>query len=171
MNHRIAKKNCDNVISQFLELDRIDRKILNILQTNNQITNNELAELVGISASPCLRRVRKLRELGVITQDVSLVDPKKVGRNFIVFLNISLERQREDLLEHFERKVMQHPEVMQCYFVSGDFDYFVVLMVSDVQEYHDFVRRVFANDPNIKVFRSSFALNRVKYSTKIALKE
>lgn len=154
-----------------VELDRIDRKILNILQEDNQITNVELAERVGVSASPCLRRVRQLRESGVICQDVSLINPHHVGCNFIVFLNVSLERQREDLLENFERKMKLHPEVMQCYFVSGDFDYFLVIMVSNVEAYHDFVRRVLANDHNIKVFRSSFALNRVKYTTKIHIKE
>ena len=149
------------------ELDHIDRKILNILQENNQITNIELAERVGLSPPPCLRRVRLLRERGIILQDVSLVDPKKVGKNFIVFLNVSLERQRNDMLESFERRITQHPEVMQCYFVSGDYDYFLVIMVSNVEEYNDFVRRVLSTDPNLRIFRSSFALNRVSYSTKI----
>ncbi len=152
-----------------VELDQIDRKILNILQENNQITNLELAERVGLSPPPCLRRVRLLREKGVILQDVSLVSPEKVGKNFIVFLNVSLERQRNDMLESFERKITQHPEVMQCYFVSGDYDYFLVIMVSNVEEYNDFVRRVLSTDPNLRVFRSSFALNRVSYTTKIAV--
>jgi Lrp/AsnC family transcriptional regulator, leucine-responsive regulatory protein len=151
------------------ELDHIDRKILNILQENNQITNLELAERVGLSPPPCLRRVKLLRERGIILQDVSLVSPQKVGKNFIVFLNVSLERQRDDMLENFERKMTQHPEVMQCYFVSGDYDYFLVIMVSNVEEYNDFVRRVLSTDPNLKVFRSSFALNRVSYTTKIAV--
>lgn len=169
-----AKSDCNQPTlqtSSTIELDRIDRKILNILQVDNQITNAELADKVGISASPCLRRVRQLRESGVISHDVSLINPHHVGCNFIVFLNVSLERQREDLLENFERKMNNHPEVMQCYFVSGDFDYFLVIMVSNVEAYHDFVRRVLANDHNIKVFRSSFALNRVKYTTKIHITE
>lgn len=148
-------------------LDKVDRRILNILQKNNQITNQALADEVGLSAPSCLRRVRQLHKEGIICQNVAIVDPKKVGLSFIVFLNISLERQREDILENFERKVLAQPEITQCYFVSGDFDYFLVVVVSDVHAYHDFVRRVFANDQNIKVFRSQFALNRVKYSTKI----
>lgn len=163
------QKNIQNKQKKPFSFDVHDKKILNILQENNQITNVELAERIGLSPPPCLRRVKQLRDEGIITHDVSIVDPNKVGRNFIVFLNVSLEKQREDLLENFERKMLQHEEVMQCYFVSGDFDYFLVIMVSDVQAYHNFVRRVFANDHNIKVFRSSFALNRVKYSTKIAL--
>ena len=100
-------------------LDAIDRKILALLQEDNQITNQALAEKVGISPPPCHRRVRRLREEGIIARDVSLVDPVKVGRSLIVFASITLERQREDLLENFERKMMRHPEVMQCYFVSG----------------------------------------------------
>jgi Lrp/AsnC family leucine-responsive transcriptional regulator len=152
-------------------LDKIDRKILNFLQKDNQITNQALAETIGLSAPSCLRRVRQLHEAGIICQNVAIVDPKKVGLSFIVFLNISLERQREEILENFERKILAQPEITQCYFVSGDYDYFIVVVVSDVHAYYDFVRRVFANDQNIKVFRSHFALNRVKYSTKIVIEE
>lgn len=165
----MRKKQPNHVVAteEAYKLDAIDRKILNLLQENNQISNAELADRVGLSPPPCLRRVRMLRENGIITDDVSLISPQKTGKNFIVFLNVALERQREDMLESFERRIKQHPEIMQCYFVSGDFDYFLVVMVSNVEEYNSFVRRVFANDPNIKVFRSSFVLNRVKYTTKI----
>ena len=152
-------------------LDAIDRKILALLQEDNQITNQALAEKVGISPPPCHRRVRRLREEGIIARDVSLVDPVKVGRSLIVFASITLERQREDLLENFERKMLAHAEVMQCYFVSGDADYLVVVSVPDMAAYNDFARRVFANEPNIRMFRSSFALSRVKYQTKIPLGE
>jgi Lrp/AsnC family leucine-responsive transcriptional regulator len=157
--------------SKWVELDEIDRKILNILQEDNQITNQELARKVGLSAPPCLRRVRELRESGVITKDVALLDPSKVGQNLVVFVNITLEKQREDLLTHFERKMLEHREVTQCYFLSGDTDYFLVIHVSCMAEYNEFARSVFANEPNIKMFRSSFCLNRVKYSTKVHLAE
>lgn len=160
-----------NTKSKVVELDRLDRKILNLLQENNLITNIELAEKIGLSPPPCLRRVKRLRDLGVITHDVSLVDPFKVGHRLIVFVNITLEKQREDLLANFERKMHQHPEIMQCYFVSGDTDYFLILHVEDMTHYHDFARTVFANEPNIKAFRSSFCLNRVKFSNKIVIHE
>lgn len=152
-------------------LDRTDRKILNILQKDNQITNIALADKIGISAPPCFRRVKRLREAGIIVQDVSLVDPFKVGRPLIVFANITLEKQREDLLAHFERKMLEQPEIMQCYFVSGDTDYLLVIHVSDMNHYNEFARRVFANEPNIKKFRSSFCLNRTKYNTHVHLPE
>lgn len=152
-------------------LDRMDRKILNLLQSDNQITNLELADKVGLSPPPCLRRVRRLREEGYIIRDVSLVDPFKVGQNLIVFVSITLEKQREDLLAHFERKMLEQEEVMQCYFVSGEVDYLLVINAIDMNHYNDFARRVFANEANIKMFRSSFCLNRIKHETKINLTE
>jgi len=148
-------------------LDAIDRKILTLLQEDSQITNQDLAAKVGISPPPCHRRVKRLREERIILRDVSLVDPVKVGRSMTVFASITLERQREDLLENFERKMARCPEVMQCYFVSGDADYLVVVSVADMAHYNEFARRVFANEPNIRMFRSSFCLSRVKYDTKI----
>lgn len=152
-------------------LDKIDRKILNMLQKDNQITNLALAEQVGISAPPCFRRVKRLREEGIIVKDVSLIDPFKAGRGLIVFANITLEKQREDLLAHFERKMLEQEEVMQCYFVSGDTDYLLIIHVADMSHYNEFARRVFANEANIKMFRSSFCLSRTKYNTHIHFSE
>ncbi|MGE3231789.1 MAG: Lrp/AsnC family transcriptional regulator [Hyphomicrobium sp.] len=164
-----SRKNIPSTPAEALELDAIDRKILALLQEDNQITNQDLAEKVGISPPPCHRRVKRLREAGIIARDVSLVDPVKVGRSMIVFVQITLERQREDLLESFERKIARCPEVMQCYFVSGDADYLLVVSVPDMAQYNEFARRVFANEPNIRMFRSSFCLARVKYETRIPL--
>ena len=160
-----------NELSRREILDKMDRKILNILQRDNQITNLALAEKIGMSAPPCFRRVKRLRDEGFIVNDVSLVDPFKVGRPLIVFANITLEKQREDLLAHFERKMAEEPEVMQCYFVSGDTDYLLIIHVADMNHYNNFARRVFANEPNIKKFRSSFCLNRTKYNTQVVLPE
>jgi Lrp/AsnC family leucine-responsive transcriptional regulator len=148
-------------------LDKIDRKILNALQENNQITNLELAEKVGISPPPCFRRVKRLRELGIISKDVSLVDPVKIGQCLIVFVSVTLEKQRGDMLSYFERNMLEQPEVMQCYFISGEIDYLLVVHVKDMNDYNDFARRVFVKEANIKSFRSSFCLSRVKYDTKV----
>lgn len=115
--------------------------------------------------------MRRLREDGVIAAEVALIDPFRVGRNLIVFASVTLASQREDLLESFERRMRAQPEVMQCYFVSGDADYLGVVNVPDMVAYNDFARRVFANEPNIRMFRSSFALSRVKYETRIELAE
>ncbi len=167
---RIIEENDSDPIQEEL-LDRMDRRILNILQKDNQITNLALADAVGISPPPCLRRVKRLRDAGIIAKDVSLVDPFKVGHRLIVFVNITLEKQREDLLAHFERKMLEQKEIMQCYFVSGEADYLLVVHVSDMNHYNEFARRVFANEANIKMFRSSFCLSRIKHDTHIQLSE
>ncbi len=150
-------------------LDAIDRRILDVLQQDNQITNLALAEKVGLSPPPCLRRVRRLRESGVIAADVSLLDPARVGRSVIAFVGVELERQRVDLLSSFERKIAAEPEVQQCYFVSGDNDYLLVVTCADMEHYNAFCRRVLANEPNIRRFRTSFNLTRIKYDTRIPL--
>lgn len=165
------KEEIPEPINSSADLDKIDRKILNILQDDNQITNLALAEKIGISAPPCFRRVKRLRDEGIITKDVSLIDPFKLGDRNIVFVTIVLEKTREDLLDHFERKIMEQPEVLQCYFVSGETDYILLIHVNDVHHYNNFVRRVFTSEANIRMFRSSFCLTRVKYSTHIPLSE
>jgi len=152
-----------------VELDAIDRKILALLQQDNQITNLALADRVGLSPPPCLRRVRRLRELGVIERDVALVDPMKVGQDIIAFVGVELDRQREDVLTSFERKISAEPQVQQCYFVSGEIDYLLLVTCPNMESYNAFARRVLANEHNIKRFRTSFCLSRVKYATAIPL--
>jgi Lrp/AsnC family leucine-responsive transcriptional regulator len=150
-------------------LDAIDRKILDALQEDNQITNLALAARVGLSPPPCLRRVRRLRETGVIARDVALVDPAMVGQQVTAFVGVELDRQREDVLASFERKIAAEPDVQQCYFVSGEIDYLLVVTCRDLDSYNEFARRVLANEHNIKRFRTSFNLARIKYETKISL--
>ena len=153
-----------------IKLDRIDKKILNILQKNNKITNLELADMVHLSAPPCLRRVHRLRDLGVI-KDVAIVDPFKVAKTLTIFVSITLELQREGLLNAFEKKMLAHDEVKQCYFVSGDIDYILIVQMDDMNHYHEFSRRVFSSEENIRSYRSVFCLDRVKYDTSIHLSE
>jgi len=152
-----------------IELDAIDRRILDLLQEDNRMTNLELAERVGLSPPPCLRRVRRLRELGVIERDVAIVNPAAVGQQIIAFVGVELDRQREDVLAAFERKMAAEPQVQQCYFVSGEIDYLLVVTARDMESYNEFARRVLANEHNIRRFRTSFTLSRVKYETRIPL--
>ncbi len=154
-----------------LELDKTDKKILNLLQKNNQLTNLELAELVSVSPPPCLRRVRRLRESGVIMHDVALVNPFKVKQNLISFVSVTLEKSGEDFLDHFEQKMNAHPEVKQCYFISGEVDYLLMVHVEDIATYNEFIRRALVNASNVKSFRSNFCLSRIKYDTSILLPE
>lgn len=168
-DHSQAKNS--NTAEEISVLDKTDKKILNLLQKNNQLTNLELAELVNLSPPPCLRRVRKLRESGVITQDVSLVNPFKVKQNLISFVSISLEKQGDDFLTSFEKKMNEYPEVKHCYFISGEMDYLLMVHVENVDAYNEFVRRALVNTSNVKSFRSSFCLSRTKYDTSVLFDE
>ncbi len=150
-------------------LDAIDRRILDVLQGDNQVTNLALAARVGLSPPACLKRVRQLRADGIIVKDVALVDPERVGQTIVAFVGVELERQREDVLAAFERKIAAEAEVQQCYFVSGEIDYLLVVTCRDMNAYNDFARRVLANEHNIRRFRTSFNLARIKYETRVPI--
>lgn len=153
-----------------VELDHIDRRILQVLQRNNQLTTRQSAEKARISAPTCLRRVRRLRQEKVIAADVSILDPYKVGKSFFVFIEIVLERQSEQLQQAFEKKMQRTDEVMQCYMISGHSDFLIMAQFSNMDAYHEFVRRALTNDSNVRNFRSLFAINRSKFRTEINLK-
>lgn len=167
MKKSTQKSAADKV--QDFTLDHIDRKIINALQLDNQLTNIELAEMVNISPPPCLRRVRRLRELGIIVQDVSIVDPFKIGHHLVAFVSVTLEKHNEESMKQFERSALKHHAVKQCYFISGEVDYLLIVHVTDINAYNDFVRRMLLRNSNIKLFKTSFCLTRVKFDTTILL--
>ena len=146
-------------------LDAIDLRILRAMQTDARMTNVELAEQVGLSQSPCLRRVRKLEELGVIASHVTLLDQNAVGLPVSVFLQVSLERQVEDALRVFEAAVARWPEVMECYLMTGDADYVLRVVAADLAAYERFLMDRLTRVPGVASIRSSFALKQVVYKT------
>src|SRR5450830_1817127 len=141
----------------FRALDKLDRKLLNHLQKNNQIPTRTLAEKLHISQPTCLRRIRELRDAGVISADVSVVDPFGLAFGMLAFLEVSL--------------VNQSDEFMQCYFVSGEYDYFLVVHVIDMDAYYQFVRRVISGSGNVRHFHSRFPMKKTKFTTYIAFDE
>ena len=151
------------------DLDAIDRRILDRLQENGRVSNVELANDVGISSSPCWRRVRELEKRGVISGYVALVDAAAVGLPVSVFVQVTLERQIESALETFEAAVKQRPEVMECYLMTGDADYLLRVVVSDLPTYEAFLKDHLTRIPGIANIKSSFALNQVKYRTSLPL--
>jgi DNA-binding Lrp family transcriptional regulator len=150
-------------------LDAIDRRILLLLQANARLTNAELAEQVGISPSPCWRRVRALEQAGVIARYVTLLNPEVAGLPVSVFVSVSLEKQIEPALEMFQRAVRARPEVMECYLMTGDSDYLLRVVVSDLAAYERFLMDHLTRIPGVASIRSSFALKQVKYSTALPL--
>jgi len=150
-------------------LDAIDRRILRVLQENARIPNVELAQAVGLSPSPCLRRVRDLEERGIVRRYVGLVDPGAVGLPVSVFVQVTLERQVERALETFETAVQERPEVMECYLMTGDADYLLRVVVPDLEAFQRFLMEHLTRVPGVASIKSSFALKQVKYLTALPL--
>ena len=151
-------------------LDLIDWKILGLLQTNASLTNVELARKIGLSPSPCLARVRALQKSGYIEGYVTLLNPLKVGLKVSVFIHVTLERQVESALEVFERAVKARAEVMECYLMTGESDYLLRVIVTDIQALEDFILNFLSKVPGVGNIKSSFSLKQVKYQTHLPLK-
>jgi Lrp/AsnC family leucine-responsive transcriptional regulator len=152
-------------------LDKVDRKLLNLLQKDNRIPTRDLAEKLHISQPTCLRRVRELREMGVISAEVAMVDPFALGYGMLAFLEISLTDQSDAHMQEFELRMSKEAEVMQCYFVSGEYDYFIVVHVINMDAYYQFVRRVISGSGNVRHFHSRFPMKRAKFATGITFDE
>lgn len=150
-------------------LDRIDRRILNQLQHDNRISNVQLAELVGLSPPACLKRVRRLRESGVIMADVSLLDPVSAGHKINIIVEVEMERDRQELSAQFRKAILASPEVTECYAVTGEVDFILVVSVPDMQAYEAFTRNVLYKHSNMRKYRTLISLDRVKYETAITL--
>jgi Lrp/AsnC family transcriptional regulator, leucine-responsive regulatory protein len=150
-------------------LDDIDWNILRRLQEDARMSNVELARAVHLSPSPCLARVRRLEESGYIKRYVSLLDALALGLTVSVFIQVRLERQVESALEVFEREIAARPEVMECYLMTGDSDYLLRVVVSDVQALERFIVDFLSRIPGVGNIKSSFALKQVKYKTALPL--
>ena len=152
-----------------MKLDTVDKRILSALQQNGRVSNVELAAAVGLSPSPCLRRVRELENAGIIDRYVAVLDQRAAGYALSVFVQVTLERQVETALEGFERVIAGRPEVMECYLMTGDSDYLLRIVVPDVEAYEAFLKNHLTRVEGVSSIKSSFALNRVKYETALPL--
>lgn len=145
-------------------LDAVDRKILAQLQTDGRMSLSDLAGKVGLSPSPCLRRVRILEREGVIARYVAVLDQRSVGLPVSVFVSIKLERQKQDALDQFAKAIARWPEVLECYLMTGPRDYWLRVVVPDLAAYERFVKQKLTRLDGIASIESSFALEQVKYS-------
>lgn len=164
-----------------LSLDKTDRKILSILQNDGRLSNQEVADRVSLSPSPCLRRIKHLEESGVIRQYVALLDPDKIGLGLLAYVNVRLEKHSNmpvpGILRSaspspradFAASVANWPEVVACYAMTGEMDYLLRVHVEDMQHFSRFMMETLLRHPAVLDVKSSFALQRVKDTTALPL--
>jgi Lrp/AsnC family leucine-responsive transcriptional regulator len=152
-----------------IELSAIDRKILRALQEDGRMTVQAIADGVGLSASPCLRRIRQMERAGIIAGYSATVDQKAVGLPVSVFISIKLERQRARELDAFAAAIGEWPEVMECYLMTGQFDFLLRVVCADLEAYEHFLRERLTQVEGVASIESSFSLGQVKYSRVLPL--
>ena len=152
------------------EIDDIDRKIIAAVQSDGRITTQELALRVGLSPSPCARRVRILEEEGIIKGYTAIIDQTKVGLPVSAFASIKLERQREESLDRFAQAVAGWPEVVDCYLMTGQRDYLMRVVVRDLAAYEQFLKDKLTRLEGVASIETSFALGQVKRSEALPLR-
>lgn len=150
-------------------LDELDKRILTVLQADGARTNQELAELVHASAPTCLRRVKRLENLGVISKRVVLVNPEKAGLGLNAIVEISLDIQSSEKMVAFEKLIASEEAIQQCYRVSPGPDFILVLQVADMPAYHTLAHRLFASHSNVRNVRCFFSVLRSKFETRVVV--
>ena len=152
------------VKSANIELGPVDRRILRALQQDGRTTIQAIADSVGLSASPCLRRIRQMERAGIISGYSAMVDQNAVGLPVSVFISIKLERQRAEELDRFGEAIAGWPEVMECYLMTGQFDFLLRVVCADLAAYEHFLRQKLTQVAGVSSIESSFSLGQVKYS-------
>lgn len=149
------------------ELDELDRRILEQLQQDSGITNQDLAAKVHASPPTCLRRVRRLTETGIISRQVALLDPAKLGSTLTAIVEITLDNQAAESMDAFETLMQNEAAVLQCYRVSPGPDFLLIAQVPDMPAYHALVHRSFTAQANVRNVRTFFSVHRAKFDTRI----
>ncbi|WP_291521693.1 Lrp/AsnC family transcriptional regulator [Acidithiobacillus sp.] len=151
-----------------IELDRYDRRILEELQRDGGLSNQRLAERIGLSPSPCLRRVQALEDAGIIRKRVALLDPQRLGLALMVLMHISMDRHTPERFEHFEAEISHSPEVLECYLITGhDADYQIKVAVRDMAHFQEFLLNRLTRIEGVTGVHSSFVLRRVVDTTEL----
>jgi len=152
-----------------MAMDRIDRKILNLLQDQADLPITDLAERIGLSQTPCWRRVKKLESDGIIRGRTVLLDPIALGLSATVFASLKLRQHDEATLEAFEAAAKERPEVVECFSMSGDSDYILRIVINGIDAYEQFLKKVLLHLPGVAAVNSSFALKCVKLTTRLPI--
>lgn len=151
------------------ELDAIDRRILEVLQRNARIANTDLADEIGLTPAPCLRRVKRLEELGFIAGYTAVLDHKRVGLGLTVFVTVTLDRQTKRTYDDFAAKMRAAPEVLECYLILGERDFLLKIVVADLEAYQRFYLEVLTLAPGVRNINSIIAVNEEKRTTALPI--
>lgn len=151
-------------------MDQLDKRILQVLQQNGKLQNNELAQQVGLSPSPCLRRVKQLEDAGIIHQYVALIDAQKVNLALTIFARIWLKGQDEKTVNHFIEAVRDIPEIVECQLMAGDCDFFLRIVVADLDAYRQFQIQKLNKISGIQNVKTEIPLQQVKYTTALPVR-
>lgn len=151
------------------ELDNFDRRILAIMQTSNRVGSERIASEVGLSAAAVQRRLKRMRAEGTIKSDVSVLDPIHVGRKMSFVVQVSLERERVDLLDAFKTQMRAEPAVQQCYYVTGSADFVLIVTAKDMADFECFTRVAFFDNKNIRHFETNVVMDAVKIGLQLPL--
>lgn len=152
-----------------MNLDQKDREILRILQQDARISNHDLARKVSLSASPCLRRVKRLHDSGIIRSQVTLLDANMLGYPLLAYAHVSLDDHHTDTVQAFDQFVMDCPEVLECCATSGEHDYLLKVRSASMQDYEDFLRKGLMQIVGIRTVNTSFVMSQKKNSTALPL--
>lgn len=146
-----------------------DKAILNALQKDASISHNELAESIGMSRSSCWRRIKELTDAGLIERTIAILDRKKLGLEIQVYLEVSMIEHNDDTKQQFESHIKKLTEILQCFSVSGDRDYILLVATKNMAAYDHFLNNYILNHPTVRSAKSTFTLREVKYSTEYSL--
>ena len=150
-------------------MDDVDRKILRTLQDSPELSVADLAQRVGLSHTPCWRRIKQLEESGAIRERVVILDPRIMGLGITVFANIRLKEHDEETLEAFEQAARDRAEIVDCFSMSGESDYIFRVVVASIDQYEQFLKKVLLHFPGVASVNSHFALKCVKKTTKLPI--
>lgn len=151
-------------------MDEIDHRILRELQKDGRIPNNVLAEKVGLSPSPCLRRVRHLEDMGAVDRYVAIVNPAVLGLNLSLFVRIWLDSQGEETVEHFCREIRLLPEVVECHLMVGDCDFILRVVVADLNAYRQFQIKHLARIKGVQSMKTELPMQTIKQTTELPIR-
>lgn len=152
-----------------MQIDEFDRRILRTLQESPDLPVAEIAEQVGLSPTPCWRRIKRLEQAGIISGRAVLINSAAMGYEISVFAYIKLKQHDERTLEAFEEKILEHPEIVECFSMSGDIDYIIRILSKNIKDYEIIIKRVVLHLPGVQSINSSFALKCIKLTTKVPI--